>query len=824
MKLRGFSYLLDEAIDPDYDFSESYLEGPRIRNSLHKGFVDLGDFTGVVGRNDSGKSQLLSLLEDALQPWDHPEQSDYLRAIFYFSCSAGEFKALTELATLDLVEFDREIYSLEEAPLSGMRNSCWGLNLPFDYRSLDNANLDKELDVVTQYRELLLDSFQDDKGPLSRLLEASIAGSSVQSPDSTHIVAFSWVKGAWALYWCAPFDGNEASSLHRDYLEYKRQNKARHGRFFLGNVRGFIGRIASGTDRFGHIAPVGRIDLPLLPRPIRPVNVKAVTLEAEKVIGALAARVRDLEMLLKEDVEATGIQWDPRLEARIETGYREGAWKRGWLRENGVGGYEVNPDILSLAEKLGVLANDLAPDFFTERYRISVTVRPPDEWEESGRLVISAIFSHEAPPERVNEHGMRVRLIRGPGATEGLGIPIEATAQGYHLWIGLALSEAVRLIEMAGGPLDYSLHDLLDIVQNEYVDVDDSYRLAGEILNEQRWIPDTIEEFFESLPSVEPVDESRGWDRVGKHDRVSAELNRATLFLIDEPERHLHPALQRQAAKLVAEKVARDGFQAIVATHSVPFMSIKSNASYAYLIREPGSETIVSSLEPSSLDLIDATSAELGLDRGELLGLIEAIVWVEGHMDWVVLKSLFDDRFKELGVLLVTLDGHPGARGIINSHLLGFANVKTAVWLDGISTDFFLEAQQNFNLEPTEPNREEKKTLLAVLREAARSEREIKPIHLDRPADDVFDLLDDLAIQSEFPDYPGHAAAQAQWASAVTNGAKKGERKNFWKKKFRTPIDHVSCERIALSMKREGRITPELQSVMDQIEDLVKGP
>ncbi len=823
MKLKGFSYLLDESIDPVDYHSNLSPESVKIESPLHKGFLDLGDFTGVVGRNDSGKSQLLSLLEDTLQPWDHPEQSNYLRAVFFFSCSAAEFKEITELATLDLVEFDRDIYSLEEEPLSGMRNLCWGLTLPFDYRKLDNANLDKDVDVVVQYRDLLLGSFQEEIGPLSRLLEAAISGDPLQGPESTHLVAFSWVEGAWALYWCAPFRGEEASSLHRDYLEYKTQNRARRG-FVLGNEKGFIGHVASGTDRFGHIAPVGRIDLPLMPRPIRPVNIEAVTLEAERVIGALAARVRDLEMLIEADVSAPGISWDTSLEGRIKTGYQGDAWRRGWLRENGDGGFELNSDIITLAEKLGVMANDLAPDFFTERYRISVSVRPPDEWEESGRLEISAIFSHKSPPERVDENGRRIRSIRGPGATEGLRIPIEATAQGHHLWIGLALSEAVRLIEMAGGPLDYSLYDLLDIVQNEHEDVEDSYRLASHAISQQRWKPKSSEEFFDALASEEPADEPRGWERVGKNDRVSAELGRTTLFLIDEPERHLHPALQRQAARLVAEKVSRDGFQAIVATHSVPFMSIKSNARYAYLIREPGSETIVSSLEPSSLELIDVTSEELGLDRGELLGLIEAIVWVEGHMDWVVLNTLFEEQFKELGVLLVTLDGHPGARGIINSHLLGFTNVKTAVWLDGISTDFFLEAQQNFNLEPTEPNREEKKTLLAVLREAARSEREVKPIHLDRPADDVFDLLDDLAIQSEFPDYPGHAAAQAQWASAVTNGAKKGERKDFWKKKFKTPIDHVSCERIALRMKREGRMTPELQSVMDQIEDLVKGP
>jgi len=39
------------------------------------------------------------------------------------------------------------------------------------------------------------------------------------------------------------------------------------------------------------------------------------------------------------------------------------------------------------------------------------------------------------------------------------------------------------------------------------------------------------------------------------------------------------------------------------------------------------------------------------------------------------------------------------------------------------------------------------------------------------PGDDLIDVLDESAIQLEFPDYPGHEEAQRRWRQEIAAGA-----------------------------------------------------
>lgn len=57
--------------------------------------------------------------------------------------------------------------------------------------------------------------------------------------------------------------------------------------------------------------------------------------------------------------------------------------------------------------------------------------------------------------------------------------------------------------------------------------------------------------------------------------RSSKDSDRATIFVFDEPERHLHPAAQREAAQFIASIVG-EGATVIVATHALAFLTRRS--------------------------------------------------------------------------------------------------------------------------------------------------------------------------------------------------------------------------------------------------------
>src|SRR5207244_645584 len=58
---------------------------------------------------------------------------------------------------------------------------------------------------------------------------------------------------------------------------------------------------------------------------------------------------------------------------------------------------------------------------------------------------------------------------------------------------------------------------------------------------------------------------------------------RTRLYVFDEPERHLHPKAQQQAARWLAERAGRDT-AVVMATHSLSFLTLPSeDAEYVFV-------------------------------------------------------------------------------------------------------------------------------------------------------------------------------------------------------------------------------------------------
>ena len=124
------------------------------------------------------------------------------------------------------------------------------------------------------------------------------------------------------------------------------------------------------------------------------------------------------------------------------------------------------------------------------------------------------------------------------------------------------------------------------------------------------------------------------------------------LLIIDEPERHLHPRLQREAVAWVEELAPRLQAQCLLASHSVPFLGISGPVAHTQLIR-PGAVTSAVPLPVEALSALDAAADELGFDRGELLTTRRVLAFVEGRFDKLVLETLFAARLRRAGVELI---------------------------------------------------------------------------------------------------------------------------------------------------------------------------
>ena len=301
---------------------------------------------------------------------------------------------------------------------------------------------------------------------------------------------------------------------------------------------------------------------------------------------------------------------------------------------------------------------------------------------------------------------------------------------------------------------------------------------------------------------------------------------RGTLLLLDEPERHLHPALQRDFSSWLAEVLQRRSTQLITCTHSIPFMNVKGGyrARYSYLARtgEADAKSVLTEFQPDQLAATDLIAQEIGLNRGELLTMTRLLLWVEGPMDEAVLDGYFGSQgLRERGISVLLLQGARHTARILEASLLRFTDAEVAVWLDKISPDFAARLLEDptWAKEQTHAAKTDEEMHLAKLAcEAEKLGRTIHPISAHPPADDVFDLLDEEVIRDEWPEFPGHAAALEAFRNAELPAS---SRKNFYGSKFSVSVTPENCRKIAQMMRANGSNDERLNGILARCEELI---
>ncbi|MCB0859465.1 MAG: ATP-binding protein [Solirubrobacterales bacterium] len=539
----------------------------------------------------------------------------------------------------------------------------------------------------------------------------------------------------------------------------------------------------------------------LVPKPLYPRGNSEVLERTELAVADCVAQLRWADILMTQNE-------DP-LEESIEDLVPD-----PWVTSNGQDDWALSKDVPTLCRKLERMIADVLPESISRRYRIRIRVNHPEKWAESK-------LRFEVEP--VDPEFFTDRTI---GSDRG-AIQIDRMAEGFRLWVNISILYAVNAIQLVASDLAVTNEHLRSWLSGTWFDdIEETQRVR----NLREALEDTLPMVRNSDRGLTVRASNELWflDSDGETSETdAAELTRGVLLLIDEPERFLHPKLQREMASWLGSTVS-NGIQVMVATHSVPFMGIRGETKYTYLLREGNSPTHFGSIDPGELTEMGVAAEELGLDRGELLALTSVVLWVEGEMDRAVLENAFPSELRESGILVIPMQGysHAKAKAVLETSLLRFSNAKIAVWLDGINSSYVEAVTSNPKIAEEEARKagaREPGTVAKLVHESNRLARTIEPVGVDSPGYDVFDLIDEEVIKERFPKFPGHNDARERFAEKVeAREAHQGEWKNYWRKWFEVTVDEKTLGELAAEMRRTNRITEPLRQVLNRCQALAR--
>jgi hypothetical protein len=214
-------------------------------------------------------------------------------------------------------------------------------------------------------------------------------------------------------------------------------------------------------------------------------------------------------------------------------------------------------------------------------------------------------------------------------------------------------------------------------------------------------------------------------------------------------------------------------------------------------------------MNPEDAQQLEEIASTMGFDRGELLTLVNLWLVVEGLTEKGALEILFAAELRAAGIEVVPLHGTSKWQAVLDSDALWrFTTAKVAVLFDNMPAHKVTEMQAMSTAELNalrksshEPN--EIKDLSSTMGALARQGKTITPI--PNPLPDLLNHLDDGAITRVFPDYPGHAAAEAAFEKQ-SKGRSEFLRKRYGVKKTPEAFGEVAAEMAARGIKPSGLV------------------
>lgn len=746
---------------------------------LRKAFLPLSDLTVLLGPNDSGKSSLLSAVERDLSGGHFGQVDDEMATliggVFYVEASKDELWAIAGTAART-----RDELRSEYGPSRQGRRPPWddGLWKPprEGLRPGDPDALIKHLQSETPSRKPVLDALKD-----SRIVGVECAGRNDLG------------QRVWNLYWCLPalatLDESLREAVEASDLPFMARRRTAPHAYRVGMYAALHGN-AEQPVRQGCVTASDRA------WPVRRPP------DADR--PGCAHRFQRHSRSRRSGHHAAGGHRSP-LPQRRHPRRRPVAARAERARESPRGWVETDEEDVHIsraayaaAEFLSATATRLIPDFVSDTYEVEIHLRKLDTWLQ------------EAPFE--------IMLRRRREGMAAPDFPIERAADGHRLWLQLALLDALEHV----GTVEALIRDRVTAAYEAERELSNTARDDADALQAQCAERDALDqrlqdvldtfcgtEFSESDPGGEmgaalaraPSDK---WFRGGARER--------RFFLVDEPERHLHPRLQRAAAAWLARTAAERQAPCLIASHSAPFLGLSGeSARYVYVARD-GEQIDPRPVDPSDLEHLDQLSTALGFDRGELLTLVNLWLLVEGVTDKAILDTLFANDLHGAGIEVVPIHGIAKWQTVLESEALWrFTTAPVAVLFDRVPAERINEMN---TMTPDELSAiaksgeaEEVKILALLLSGIVRQGKVVTPLPNAQP--DILNFLDEQAVKTVFPKYPGHSNAEDAWQRH-----RKGKRTDFLRKKYDVEKDPALFRAIAENMVSRGVESVELTETM----------
>jgi AAA domain, putative AbiEii toxin, Type IV TA system len=235
---------------------------------------------------------------------------------------------------------------------------------------------------------------------------------------------------------------------------------------------------------------------------------------------------------------------------------------------------------------------------------------------------------------------------------------------------------------------------------------------------------------------------------------------RYRVYLLDEPEQHLHPGLERRAASWLSTAMSQWGAQCVIATHAITFIDIAGDRQ-VYELSRTGYAATIGPLDPGAVTPYTPIARAIGLDRGELLSRYRAFVFLE-HTTAALLQELFAERLDRSHIHLVPIElRQPNELPEITILAQLTAAPLTALFISTTPEDIARLRTANAD-ERAEAARQpgELGAIAAILDLAVHQQRQIEILTLDAP--DILAPLHDNATRAVITDRMDDAISQIE--------------------------------------------------------------
>jgi hypothetical protein len=333
--------------------------------------------------------------------------------------------------------------------------------------------------------------------------------------------------------------------------------------------------------------------------------------------------------LTQADADEMTASVDPWLETQAPEGSETSASRRTltfWSAASNIEAWSrIRPTMVAAATVLTRRANELAPAFVKERGTIAIQALPPTLWaERPDRVAIAVIERDDSQPYN-----------------------LDAVGSGVARWVAASL-------RLAGRELRHATREVLDE--------------AGAVITDPKQANRLLKDLRETADNTRIR-------LVPKPGRLPA------LYLVDEPEAHLHPAAVRSVADWL-HQLSQQANGVIVATHERAFLEFSPEAATLVLASQEEGGARLTWVSGDRIQALERIRHEMGLSRADLLQLTRLILFVEGPHDVAVLEGMFADRLRAAGVCLIPIHGTDNVLALVDSEVIAALGIHTRVLFD----------------------------------------------------------------------------------------------------------------------------------------------